>query len=176
VETENARDRAELDAEALGLSQQYVLGDCTGSWLKTSYLVRVIFGWIIIVISLITLIDQLSPADYQAGLAQLALIAIPVGALLIWIRPRSRRVRVYLFEGGVARVANTGPGRRLVVLPWSELDRVTAKVDVDDLLDRCELRGRSGTKLVLEKYDAYPARLAIKSAAEAVLADRSAAG
>lgn len=170
---ENARSRAELDAEGLGLSQRYALGDCTSSWLETSYLVRVITGWIIIGISLITLIAQLSPADYQAGLAPLDLIALPLGALLIWIRPRSRRVRMYLFEGGVARVANTSPGRRLVVLPWADLENVTAKFDADDLLDRCELRGRSGTKLVLDKYEAYAASLAIKSAAEAVLANRS---
>jgi hypothetical protein len=67
-----ARERSELDAEALGLSQRYGLGDCTSSWLETSYLVRVITGWIVIVISLIILVAQLSPADYQAGLAQLS--------------------------------------------------------------------------------------------------------
>jgi len=173
VLVENERSRAELDAEALGLSQQYALGDCTSSWLETSYLVRVITGWIIIGISLTALIAQLSPAYYQAGIAPLALIEIPFGVLLIWIRPRSRRVRTYLFEGGVARVANTGPGRRLIVLPWADLENVTAKFDVDDILDRCELRGRSGTKLVLDKYEGYAPRLAIRSAADAVLASRS---
>jgi hypothetical protein len=170
---ENARAQAELDAEALGLSQQYALGDCTSSWLETSYLLRVTTGWIIIGISVVSLITALVPSEHEASLIPLILIAIPLGALLIWIRPRSRRVRTYLFEGGVARVANIGPGRRLVVLPWPDLENVTAKFDVDDILDRCELRGRSGTKLVLDKYEGYAPRLAIRSAADAVLASRS---
>ena len=48
----SARRQAELDAEAR-LSAKYGLGDCTGSWAETSYLGRVIFGWILLAISAI---------------------------------------------------------------------------------------------------------------------------
>ncbi len=68
---------------------------------------------------------------------------------MIGLPPRSRRVRLYLFEGGAARATNAGPGRRVVVLPWADLDKITSRFDDDDLLTSCELRGHSGTKLGL---------------------------
>ena len=92
---------------------------------------------------------------------------------MIGLPPRSRRVRLYLFEGGAARATNAGPGRRVVVLPWADLDKITSRFDDDDLLTSCELRGHSGTTLVLGRHERYPARLAIMRAAEQVLAGRS---
>jgi hypothetical protein len=52
--------------------------------------------------------------------------------------------------------------------------RVTPIFDDDDLLTSCELRGHSGTKLKLGRYDTYAARLAIMRAAQQALAGRSA--
>jgi hypothetical protein len=100
---------------------------------------------------------------------------LPVGGLMIWIRPRSRHVRQYLFEGGTVLAANVGPGPRLVVLPWADLAKVTTSFDDDDLLSRCELRVHSGTKLLLGRgnHDGYVARLAIMRAAQQVLAGQS---
>jgi hypothetical protein len=92
---------------------------------------------------------------------------------MIGLPPRSRRVRLYLFEGGAARAANAGPGRRMVVLPWADLDKITPRFDDEGLLTSCELRGHSGTKLVLGRHEGYAARLAIMRAAEQVLAGRS---
>jgi hypothetical protein len=177
VVAEKARDRAELYAEAEALSQQYALGKCTNAWLETSYLARVVFGWIFIVIALINLITSFIPPEHNTGLWPLSLIVLPVGGLMIWIRPRSRRVRQYLFDGGTALAANIGPGPRLVVLPWADLAEVTTSFDDDDLLESCELRGRSGAKLLLGRsnHDGYVARLAITDAAQQVLAGRSSA-
>jgi hypothetical protein len=172
VEAEKAGDRAELYAEAERLSQRYGLGNCTSAWVKRSYLLRVATGWIIVVLALVNLITSLIPAEHNAGTWPLSLIALPAGALLIWPRPRSRRVRLYLFEGGAARAANAGPGPRLVVLPWADLAKVRPSFDDEDLLTSCELRGHSGTKLVLGNYDTYTARLEIMDAAEQVLAGR----
>jgi hypothetical protein len=175
VVAEKARDRAELYAEAEALSQRYALGNCTSAWLETSYLARVVFGWIFIVIALITLITSFIPAEHNTGMRPLGLIVLPVGGLMIWIRPRSRQVRQYLFEGGTALAANVGPGPRLVVLPWADLAKVTTSFDDDDLLDSCELRGHSGTKLLLggSSHDGYVARLAIMRAVQQALAGRS---
>jgi hypothetical protein len=172
VAAEKARDRAGLYAEAEGLSQQYALGNCTSAWVKTSYLLRVVTGWIFVVLALVNLITSLIPAEHNGGTWPLSLIVLPVGALMIWLPPRSRRVRLYLFEGGAARAANVGPGRRVVVLTWADLAKVTPRFDDDDLLTSCELRGHSGTKLMLGSYDTYAARLAILHAAEQVLAGR----
>jgi hypothetical protein len=82
---------------------------------------------------------------------------------------------VYLFEGGVARTVNVGPGRRLIVLPWTDLDRVITNFDDEDLLTTCELRGRSGTRLLLGRsnHDGYEARVAVMHAARQVLGARS---
>jgi hypothetical protein len=168
-----ASDRALLYAEAAGLSQRYALGDCTNAWLETSFLVRVAAGWIIIGISLISLVTSLIPAEHQPGLWPLCLIALPFGALLAGIPPRSRRVRLYLFEGGAARAANTGLWPRQVALPWADLDKVMPTYDVDNDLVSCELRGRSGTRLVLGRHDGYAPPLAIMHAAQGVLASRS---
>lgn len=175
VVAEKARDRGELYAEAEGLSQKFALGNCTSAWLETSYLARVVFGWIFVVLALINLITSLIPAEHNAGTWPLSLIVLPVGGLMIGLPPRSRHVRLYLFEGGVARAANVGPGRRLVVLPWADLAKITTRFDDDDLLTSCELLGYSGTKLVLgqDRHDGYMARLAIMRAAQQVLADRS---
>ena len=168
--TLEARGRVELDAEADELSRRYPLGDCTSAWLETSYLIRVITGWIIIVISLISLIASLVPSEHDAGTWPLALIALPADGLLIAVRPRSRLVRLYLFEGGVVRVANAGPGPRLVVLPWADLSEVRPRFDSDDDLVSCVLRGRSGIKLTLGRNDGIAAPRAITDAAERVLA------
>lgn len=99
-----ARDSVDVNAEAADLSRQYGLGNCASSWLETSYLTRVVTGWMMVAIALITLITSLLPAHRSTGLAGLGLIALLFGGLLIWLRPRSRRVRLYLFEGGTARV------------------------------------------------------------------------
>jgi hypothetical protein len=173
VVAEKARDRAELYDEAERLGQEHALGDCTSAWLETSYLMRVVCGWIFVVLALINLITSLIPAEHNTGTWPLSLIVLPVGGLMIWLTPRSRRVRLYLFEGGAARAANVGPGRRLVVLPWADLAKVTPVFDDDDLLTSCELRGHSGTELVLGRHDTYAARLEIMHAAQQVLADRS---
>jgi hypothetical protein len=175
VVAEKARDRAQLYAEAEALSQQYALGNCTNAWLETSYLARVVFGWIFIVIALINLITVFIPAEHNAGTWPLSLIVLPVGGLMIWIRPRSRHVRQYLFEGGTALAANVGPGRRPIVLPWADLAKVITSFDDDDLLSSCELRGYSGNTLVLGRgnHDGYVARLAIMHAAQQVLGSRS---
>jgi hypothetical protein len=170
VVAEKARDRAQLYAEAEGLTQKYALGNCISAWLETSYLIRVVCGWIFVVLALINLITSFIPAEHNAGMWPLSLIVLPVGGLMIWLTPRSRRVRLYLFEGGAARVANVGPGRRLDVLPWADLAKVTPIFDDDDLLTSCELRGHSGTKLVLGRHDTYAARLAIMHAAQQTLA------
>jgi len=135
--------------------------------------VRVVCGWIFVVLALINLITSFIPAEHNAGMWPLSLIVLPAGGLLIWLTPRSRRVRLYLFEGGAARTANIGPGRRLDVLSWADLGKVTPMFDDDDLLTSCELRGRSGTTLVLGRHDTYAARLAIMYAAQQVLAGRS---
>jgi hypothetical protein len=172
---EKARDRAELYADAEELSRKFALGNCTSAWLETSYLMRVVFGWIFVVIALINLITSLIPTEHNAGTWPLGLIVLPVGGLMIGLPPRSRHVRLYLFEGGVARAANVGPGRRLVVLPWADLAKITTRFDDDDLLTSCELLGHSGTRLVLgpERHDGYVARLAIMHATQQVLAGRS---
>jgi hypothetical protein len=167
-----ARGSVDVNAEAADLSRQYGLGNCTSSWLETSYLTRVVTGWIVVAIALITLITLLLSAHRSTGLAGLGLIALPCGGLLIWLRPRSRRVRLYLFEGGTARVANAGPGPRLAVLPWADLSKVKPSFDVDHDLIRCELRGHSGTKLMLGRHDGTAAPQAIMQAAERVLAGR----
>jgi hypothetical protein len=167
-----ARDSADASAEAADLSRQYGLGNCTSSWLETSYLIRVVTGWTVVAIALITLITSLLPAHRSTGLAGLGLIALLLGGLLIWLRPRSRRVRLYLFESGTARVANAGPGPRLVVLPWADLRKIRPSFDVDHDLIRCELRGHSGTKLMLGRHDGTAAPEAIMQAAERVLAGR----
>ena len=73
VVAEKARDRAELYAEAEGLSQRYALGNCTSAWLETSYLLRVVTGWIFVVIALINLITSLIPAEHNTGLGGLSL-------------------------------------------------------------------------------------------------------
>jgi hypothetical protein len=173
VEAEKAGDRAELYAEAEGLSEHYALGTCISAWVKTSYLLRVVTGWIFVVLALVNLITSFIPAEHNAGMWPLSLIVLPVGGLMIWLRPRSRRVRLYLFEGGAARAANVGPGRRLVVLPWTDLARVTPNFDDEDLLTSCELRGYNGTSLVLGNHDTYTARLEIMYAAQQVLGARS---
>ena len=165
-----ARGSVDVDAEAADLSRRYGLGNCTGSWLETSYLVRVVAGWTVAVIALISLITSLLSAHRSAGLAGLGLIALLPGGLLIWLRPRSRRVRLYLFEGGTARVASAGPGPRLVVLRWADLGTVRPSFDADHDLIRCELRGHSGTRLVLGRHDGTAAPGAIMQAAERVLA------
>jgi hypothetical protein len=173
VVAEKARDRAELYTEAERLSQKYPLGNCTSSWQETSYLMRVVLGWIFVAIALINLITSLIPAEHNTGMWPLSLIVLPFGGLMIWLTPRSRRVRLYLFEGGAARTANVGPGPRLVVLSWADLAKVTPMFDDDDLLTSCELRGQSGTKLVLGRHDTYAARLAIMYAAQQALAGLS---
>lgn len=106
-------------------------------------------------------------------MAGLCLITLPFGGLMIGLRPRSRRVRLYLFEGGTARAANAGPGPSLVVLPWADLNKITRRFDNDDDLIRCELRGHSGTKLVLGRYEGTAAPRAIMWAAGQVLAGQS---
>ena len=167
-----ARDSVDVNAEAADLSWQYGLGNCTSSWLETSYLIRVVCGWIVAVIALITLITSLLPAHRSTGLAGLGLIALMSGGLLIGLRPRARRVRLYLFEGGTARVASAGPGPRLVVLPWAHLRTVMPSFDADHDLIRCELRGHSGTRLMRGRHDGTAAPGAIMQAAERVLAGR----
>lgn len=170
--TLEARGRVELDAEAEELSRRYALGDCTSAWLETSYLIRVVTGWIVVVISLVNLIASFVPAEHDAGTWLLSLIALPAGGLIIAVRPRSRLVRLYLFEGGVVRAANAGPGPRLVVLPWADLSKVTPRVDSDGDLVSCVLRGRSGIKLALGRNDGTAAPRAITDAAGRVLAGR----
>jgi hypothetical protein len=162
----------ELDVEAARLSKQYALGDCTSSWLESSYLLRVVSGWIIVALAVISLVTSLVPSEHEAGLWPLCLIALPAGGLLIAVRPRSRLVRLYLFEGGAARVANAGPGPRLVVLPWADLTTVRPWFDGDGDLTSCVLRGRSGVKLVLGRHDGAVAPQAITDAAQRVLASQ----
>lgn len=171
--TGEAHELVGLDAEAADLSRQYALGDCIGAWMETSYLARVVAGWVVVIISLISMITSLTPADWDPGLVGLGLIALPFGGLMIWLRPRSRGVRLYLFEGGTARASNAWPGPRLVVLPWADLKKVTPRFDSDGDLIGCDLRGHSGTRLVLGKYDGFAAPQAITHAAERVLAGRS---
>jgi hypothetical protein len=132
----------------------------------------VITGWIVVAVALISAITALLSAHRNVGLAGLGLIALLLGGLLIRPRPRSRRVRLYLFEGGTARVANAGPGRRLIVLPWADLAKVKPSFDVDHDLVRCELRGHSGTTLMLGRHDGTAAPQAIMLAAEQALAGR----
>ena len=178
VAAANDRDEGELYAEAAGLSRQYALGSCASAWLETSYLQRVVWGWIVAGISLISAITSLTPADWDPGMARLGLVALLFGGLLLVPRPRSRRVRLYLYEGGVARATNTGPGPRLAVLRWADLDKVTPSFDVDNDLTSCALYGRSGIRLVLgtARHDGVIAPEAILRAAERVLASRSPTG
>ena len=158
------------DAGALQLGEQFGLGECTGSWTETSYLVRVVLGWVFVFVAVIGGIAQLRTAHDRAGVVTEAVIALAVGTLMAAIPPRQRRVRLFLFEGGVVRACNLG--QRLVVLPWADLDTLTVRVDDEGDVSNCVLRGRSGTRLALGKYDGPPARQAIRDAAEQVLASR----
>jgi hypothetical protein len=52
------------------------------------------------------------------------------------------------------------------VLPWADLKKATPGFDSDGDLNGCDLRGHSGTRLVLGKYDGYAAPQAIMHAAD----------
>jgi hypothetical protein len=124
ISTRNARKKAEMDAEAARLSVQYGLGDCTGSWDLSGFLTRVVLGWFLIVLVALAGISSLEPmptSEQMTGAAPEILVFLAVGLLLAAIPPRSRRVRLFLFDGGIARVSNLG--RRLVVLPWATWTR-----------------------------------------------------
>ena len=81
-------------------------------------------------------------------------------------------MRLYLFDGGIVRVSNLG--RRLVVLPWADLDTLSVRVvsgyDGDYVLG-CVLRSRSGATLTLgRKGDPFYGKEAITAAAEREIA------
>ncbi|HUN32624.1 MAG TPA: hypothetical protein VMU95_11470 [Trebonia sp.] len=166
-------DGSDLNAEAERLGREHALGKCTKAWLGTGFLLRCVFGGIVLGCALISLIASLLPADRNLGLVVLALIALPIGALLLVIPPRSRRLRLYLFEGGAVRASNVGPGPRLVVLPWADLVKITPRFDGDGDLTSCVLRGRSGTRLTLGRPEDMSARDAILQAAQQALAAQS---
>jgi hypothetical protein len=99
---------------------------------------------------------------------------LAAGVLMAAIPPRARRARVFLFDGGIVRVSNLG--RRLVVLPWADLDTLSVRVVSgydEDYVAGCVLRGRSGATLTLgRKGDTFYGKEAIIAAAEREIASR----
>jgi len=172
----NARERAGLDAEAERLVARFGLGECWGSWNETRWLARVAVGWFLLVLTALAGIGELEATHGQVhvmagGTAILAFVAVLV--LCVAIPPRTRRIRLFLFESGVVRASNVG--RRVTVLPWDDLETVTLTTTAgyDDVyVSGCVLRGRSGARIELDGRDTLPGRRQVLAAAESQVAAR----
>jgi hypothetical protein len=171
-----------LEIEAQRLGAQYGLGQCTGSWDVTRVRGRVVFGGVLLIVLAVGWViyrTATSPsAHVTAGgagflFAAAAVLAGGAAVLMMAIPPRSRRVQVFLYEGGMARVSNLQP--RLTVLPWADLDTISVEIVEgydDTYVGACVLRDRSGNKVMLGSGERGGAREAIMDAAQRVLASR----
>jgi len=170
------RRQAELDEEAERLGARLRLGECRESWVETGTLTRIAIGRFLLVLVVLggigALVSPVSRAAVMGGGTEfLAFLGFAV--LCVAIPPRSRRARLFLFDCGVVRSSNTG--RRLVVLPWEDLETVTLATTAgyDEVyISGCVLRGRSGTRMELGRRDSLPGRHRIQAAAQAQIAAR----
>jgi hypothetical protein len=171
-----------MEAEAARLGAQYGLGRCAGSWDVTRVLGRVVLGGVLLIVLAVWWViyrAATSPSTHvTAGGAGFlfAAAAVVVGAAAVMMMatpPRSRRVQVFLYEGGMARVSNLQP--RLTVLPWADLDAISVEIVEgydDTYVGACVLHDRTGNKVKLGSGERGGAREAIMDAAQRVLAGR----
>jgi len=172
----STRRQAGLDAEAERLSARFSLGAGRGSWVETGALTRVAIGRLLLVLLVLAGLGALlSPAGravVMAGGTEVVVFAV-VAAACVAIPPRSRRTRLFLFESGVVRASNVG--RRLIVLPWDDLETVTLATTAgyDEVyVSGCVLRGRSGTRMELGRRESLAGRHRVQAAAQAQIAAR----
>ena len=168
-----------MEAEAARLGAEHGLGQCTGSWDVKGVLGRVVFGGVLLfvlpVLWVVYMKAMSGPARITAGgAAFLAATAVAAAAVMMMaIPPRSRRIQVFLYEGGMARVSNLRPG--LTVLPWADLDTISVEIVEgydETYVGACVLHDRSGNKVTLGNGERGGAREAIMDAAQRVLTGR----
>ena len=175
ISTRNPRKKAERDAEAARLSAQYGLGDCTDSWDLSGFLTRVVLGWILILLVALAG-DRLAGADA----CQRADDEAPAGVRRFpggWPAAGSHSAAVAAGAAVPVRrrhCPGEQPGRRLVVLPWGDLDTLSMRVVSGydgDYVAGCALHSRSGATLTLgRKGDPFHGKEAIMTAAEQEIA------
>jgi hypothetical protein len=167
-----------MDAEAARLGSQYGLGQCAASWDASRFLGRVVFGWFLLVMATLAGLGLLQAvrahASVPAAFTEI-LFVTATAVLMVSIPPRKRKIWLYLFDGGVARVSNGRP--RLITFAWADLDTLSINVVSGydgDYVAGCLLRDRTGRRLELgrEQSFGFYAREAITAAAEREIAGR----